>query len=61
VEYLRALPNAQLLYLDGSGHNAYQDEPKRYMDDVRAFLLGRPLPERQYEGSRRPDDYDGPP
>jgi pimeloyl-ACP methyl ester carboxylesterase len=26
-EYLRALPYAQLRFLDGSGHNAYQDEP----------------------------------
>jgi proline iminopeptidase len=60
-EYLRALPDARLLYLDGSGHNAYQDEPDRYMAGVRAFLLSRPLPERPYEGSRPPDDYEGPP
>ena len=60
-EYLEALPNAQLLYLDGSGHNAYQDEPERYMAGVRAFLLGRPLPERPYEDGRMPEDYQGPP
>jgi proline iminopeptidase len=60
-EYLRALPNARLLYLDGSGHNAYQDEPERYMAGVRAFLLGRPSPERAYEGNRPPDGYEGPP
>jgi proline iminopeptidase len=59
-EYLRALPNARLLYLDDSGHNAYQDEPERYMDDVQAFLLGRPLPRFPYEGHRMPDDYEGP-
>lgn len=29
VVYLSALPDAQLLCLDGSGHNAYQDEQKR--------------------------------
>jgi hypothetical protein len=28
---------------------------------VRAFLLGRPLPERPYEGSRLPQDYEGSP
>jgi proline iminopeptidase len=60
-EYLRALPDARLLYLDGSGHNAYQDEPERYMAGVRTFLLGRSLPERPYEGSRLPEDYEGPP
>jgi proline iminopeptidase len=60
-EYLGAIPEARLLYLDGSGHNAYQDEPERYMAGVRAFLLGRPLPERPYEGSRPPEDYEGPP
>ena len=38
----------------------YQDEPERYMAVVRAFLLGRPLPERQYEGTDAPDDYEGP-
>jgi proline iminopeptidase len=60
-EYLEALPDAQLFYLDGSGHNAYQDEPERYMAGVRAFLHGRPLLERPPEGSRPPGDYEGPP
>lgn len=39
-EYLRALPDARLLRPDGSGHNAYQDEPKRYVAEVRVFLIG---------------------
>jgi proline iminopeptidase len=60
-EYLEAMPEARLLYLNGSGHNAYQDEPERYMAGVRAFLLGRPLPERPYEDGRMPEDYQGPP
>jgi proline iminopeptidase len=59
--YLQVLPDTRLLYLDGSGHNAYQDEPERYIAGVRAFLLDRPLPERPYEGSRLPEDYEGPP
>lgn len=58
-EYLRTLPNAQLLYLDGSGHNAYQDEPERYMANVRTFLHGQPLPEPQYEVQRMPEGYEG--
>jgi len=61
VEYLGALRDARLLYLTGAGHNAYQDEPRRYMANVRAFLLGQPLPERPYEGSRPPRGYEGPP
>jgi proline iminopeptidase len=59
-ECLRVLPEARLAYLDGAGHNAYQDEPGRYTAQVRAFLLGRPLPEGPYKGSRMPDDYEGP-
>jgi proline iminopeptidase len=60
-EYLQTLSDARLLYLDGSGHNAYQDEPGRYMANVRAFLLGRPLPDALYQAHRMPDDYEGPP
>jgi pimeloyl-ACP methyl ester carboxylesterase len=60
-EYLNALPNAKLLYLKDFGHNAYQDEPDRYMANVRAFLLSRPLPEHPYEGSKPPEGYEGPP
>jgi proline iminopeptidase len=60
-EYLQVLPDTRLLYLDGSGHNAYQDEPERYMAGVQTFLLFRSLPERPYEGSRLPEDYEGPP
>lgn len=58
--YLRALPDARLLYMDGSGHNAYQDEPERYMANVRAFLAGRPLPERPHAGDGPPGGYEGP-
>ena len=60
-EYLGAFSDARLLYLDGSGHNAYQDEPERYMANVQAFLRGRPLPRSPYQGYRMPDDYEGPP
>jgi proline iminopeptidase len=60
-EYLKVLPDARLLYLRDSGHNAYQDEPERYMSEVRAFLLDRPLPEHPYAGSNPPEGYEGPP
>ena len=61
VAYLKTLPNARLMYFEGSGHNAYQDEPERYMAAVQAFLLERPLPELPYEGWHMPDGYEGPP
>jgi proline iminopeptidase len=60
-EYLETWPTAWLHYLDGSGHNPCRDESKRYMDGVRAFLLGQALSERPYQGSRPSDDYEGRP
>jgi proline iminopeptidase len=59
-EYREAIPDARLLYLKRSGHNAYQDEPRRYMAEVRAFLLDRPLPQHPYQGHRMPEEYQGP-
>lgn len=61
VAYLTALPDAQLVYLPGAGHNVYQDEPEEFLAVVRAFLLDHPLPEPPYEGHLSPDDYEGPP
>jgi proline iminopeptidase len=61
VAYLEALPDSQLIYLDEAGHNAYQDEPDRYLAAVRAFLLDQPLPDPPYEEQLPPDDYEGPP
>jgi proline iminopeptidase len=61
LAYLTALPDAQLVYLSGAGHNVYQDEPEGFLSVVRAFLLDRPLPEPSNEGHVSPDDYEGPP
>ena len=61
VVYLQALPEAHLVYLEEAGHNAYQDEPSRYLAALRAFLLDQPLPAAAYEDQRPPDDYEGPP
>jgi proline iminopeptidase len=60
VAYLEALSGAQLVYLPGAGHNAYQDEPEQVLGVVRAFLLDQPLPEPTYEGLLPPDEYEGP-
>jgi proline iminopeptidase len=57
-DYLRTLPHAQLLYLRGAGHNAYQDKPAQFMAAVQAFLTGRPLPEQPYTNSQPPQDYE---
>lgn len=60
VAYLQTLPAAQLIYLEGAGHNVYQDEPDRYLAMIRAFLLGQPLPESPYAGIESPPGYEGP-
>lgn len=57
--YLRALPQAQLVYLPGAGHDAYRDRPAPYLAAVRAFLADRPL--RDYTGDLPPPGYQGPP
>jgi proline iminopeptidase len=59
--YLQALPETQLVYLEGAGHNANQDEPSRYLAALRALLLDQSVPEPAYEEQRPPDDYEGPP
>ena len=60
-EYLKAVSGSRLVYFGGAGHNAYQDEPERYMAEVRAFLLDKPLPGSPREDIRQPGDYEGPP
>lgn len=60
AEYVRALPGARIVYLVGSGHNSYQDEPGRYMADVRAFLLSRSLPDPPLPDTSVPHGYEGP-
>ncbi len=60
VGYLRTLPHSELFYLPGAGHNAYQDQPERYLAEVRAFLTGARLPTAAYRGTRIPAGYRGP-
>jgi len=59
IDYLRTLPNATLAYLPDAGHNAYQDQPERFLDDIRAFLLGESPPD-VLSDTRKPADYEGP-
>jgi proline iminopeptidase len=61
MAYLTVMTDARLVYLTGAGHNAYQDEPERYMAAVRAFLLDQPLPDPPYTGRLPPSDFEGPP
>ncbi len=60
LDYLQALPHATLVYLPGAGHNAYQDQPERFLANVRAFLTDAPLPDAA-ANSDIPDTYEGPP
>ena len=59
-DYLRALPNAHLIYLPGAGHNVYQDRPSEYLAIVRAFLTGEELPISPYAADPPPIDYEWP-
>lgn len=59
TRYVRALSGARLVYLDGAGHNAYQDGPGRYMDVVRAFLSGKPPAEPAHPRDVAPEGYEG--
>lgn len=43
-DYKRTLPEATLVYVERSGHAIASDQPRVYLDLLRAFLLGKPLP-----------------
>lgn len=59
LEYLDAFQSgpAQLVYLSGAGHNAYQDKPEEFEMNLKAFLNEQPLP-NGYSGRSVPADYE---
>ncbi len=57
-DYLHVLPNATLVYLRAAGHNAYQDQPERFLANVRAFLAGASPPDAIADAPP-PVDYEG--
>jgi len=59
-DYRRVLPNSSLVYLEGAGHNTYQDRPAEVMSAIRAFLTGDPLPMAPYAANTPPPTYHGP-
>jgi proline iminopeptidase len=61
VEYRRVLPNGELVYLPGAGHNLYQDRPADVLATIRAFLTGAPPPIPPYPATAVPHGYQGPP
>jgi hypothetical protein len=54
------LPRSILVYLDGAGHNTYQDRPAEVLADITAFLTGGPLPVSAYPRQAAPPGYAGP-
>ena len=60
LDYRDTMPNARLVYLDGAGHQAYQERPGPWFATVGAFLLDRPLPVPAYVGSAPPASFEGP-
>ncbi len=59
LDYLDAFQAgpAQLVYLRGAGHNAYQDKPHEFEMNLKAFLHGQPVP-NEYIGTQVPADYE---
>ena len=59
LEYLDAFQSgpAQLVYLSGAGHNAYQDKPEEFERNLKAFLNDQTLPD-QYVGRSVPADFE---
>jgi proline iminopeptidase len=55
--YLDAFPDSTLSYVPGAGHDAYLDEPERWVAAVRAFLDGSPVPGALPDPHRAPDGY----
>jgi proline iminopeptidase len=53
-EYRDLLPNATLLAIANAGHTVTTDQPHLHRRLVRAFLLGEPLPQPAYHGTRSP-------
>jgi len=61
LDYTSALPEADLIYLPGAGHNLYQDRPAEALAAIRAFLTDAPPPIAPYRGTTVPPDYHGVP
>lgn len=59
VDYLRTMPDSRLVYLEGAGHNAYQDRPEQFSDNVRYFLNDEPLPQKRRQWGQPPKGYEG--
>lgn len=59
LEYVDAFRSgpAQLVYLSGAGHNAYQDKPREFAMNLKAFLNEQPLP-NEYTGRTVPADFE---
>jgi proline iminopeptidase len=55
--YVTALPDARLAYLPNAGHDLKTDQPAAYLDTIRAFLAGRPVPHLHTPASARPAGY----
>jgi proline iminopeptidase len=55
--YLDAFPDSTLSYVPGAGHDAYLDEPERWVAAVRGFLDGSPVPGALPDPHRAPDGY----
>lgn len=60
LTYVHTLADCRLVYLDAAGHNAYLDQPSRFLHIVEAFLHGGELPVPPLRTDQAPGSYQGP-
>lgn len=55
--YVQAIPDAEMAYLQGAGHDLKDDAPTAYLATIRAFLADKPVPHLLATPSVQPADY----
>lgn len=61
MDYRRALPHSELVYIEEAGHNVYQDQPGLVMESIKSFLKDREILPLPYEGEMPPASFQGAP
>lgn len=60
LTYVHTLADCRIVYLDAAGHNAYQDQPRRFLHVVEAFLRNAAPPVPPLRTEQVPVTYQGP-
>lgn len=57
VSYVHALPQTQVAYIRGAGHDLHVSHSHEYLDVIRAFLSDRDVPHVLADPTQQPPDY----